>query len=140
MLYVTEDDFLQVIDQGDLDLLKAGGDLTKSTIKAVEEVASYLAVDYDIEAIFDADEPVKSEMLAGHVVDIALYHLHAKINPRQIPELRVQRRDDAVKWLREVADPRTNITAPQKLPRKNYGERKGSDISWNSRNKRQNHY
>lgn len=140
MLYVDETDFLQVIDQDDLDVLKTGGDLNKSTIKAVEEVASYLAVDYDTDKIFDADAPIKSEIIGGHIVDIALYHLHARINPRQIPEIRVQRRDDAIKWLSSVADPRSNITAPKALPKRDYGENKGSDISWGSRKKRQNYY
>lgn len=140
MLYVAENDFLQVIDQDDLDVLKTGGDLNRSIIKAVEEVASYLAVDYDTDAIFDADEPIESEILKGYIVDIALYHLHARINPRQIPDIRVQRRDDAVKWLSNVANPRTNITAPKNLPRRDYGENRGSDISWGSRPKRQNYY
>lgn len=140
MQYTTEDDFLQVIDQDDLNVLKAGGTLDKAELKAIEEVASYLAVEYDTDKIFDADEPIESEMLKGHVVDIALYHLHAKINPRNIPEIRVQRRDDAVNWLKNVADSRKNVTAPKILPRRDYGENRGTDISWGSRNKRQNHY
>jgi len=140
MVYVIESDFLQVIDQDDLDILKTGGSLDGAVLKAVQEASTYLAVDYDTDKIFDVDDPIISEYVQGHIVDIALYHLHARINPRNIPEIRVQRRDDAVKWLKDVANPRTNITAPKAFPRRDYGENRGSDISWGSRKKRNNYY
>ena len=51
----------------------------------------------------------RNALVKRHVIDITLYELHSRINPRNIPELRIQRRDDAIKYLMNVADPRKNI-------------------------------
>ncbi len=34
--------------------------------------------------------------------DITIYNLHARVNPVQIPELRLDRRDNAVNWLKQL--------------------------------------
>ena len=76
----------------------------------------------------------RSALIKRHVVNIALYELHSRINPRNIPEFRIQRRDDSIKWLRDVQNPRNNVDADF-LPKKDFGEKRGNDISWNSRPK-----
>lgn len=48
--------------------------------------------------------------LLNTVIDIALYTVHSRISPRNIPDLRVKRYDDAVKWLKEAAQG-TYVTA-----------------------------
>lgn len=35
-------------------------------------------------------------------IDVTLYHAHSRINPRNIPEFRIQRYDDAISWLKKV--------------------------------------
>ena len=45
----------------------------------------------------------RSQQLLTTVVDIALYHVHSRISPRNIPDLRVKRYDDACKWLKMAA-------------------------------------
>lgn len=42
----------------------------------------------------------RSQQLLTYMIDITLYHLHARIAPRNIPDLRVKRYDDAIKWLK----------------------------------------
>lgn len=46
----------------------------------------------------DRDAQIKMYM-----IDIALYHLHPRISPRVIPDLRVNRYKQAVEWLKKVA-------------------------------------
>lgn len=43
-------------------------------------------------------------------IDLMLYELHSRIKPRNIPEFRIQRHDDVIMYLKNVADPRKNIT------------------------------
>lgn len=52
-----------------------------------------------------------------YMIDLTLYELHSRINPRNIPEHRIQRRDDAIAYLKMVIDPRKNITPnfPEKV-------------------------
>lgn len=78
-------------------------------------------------------------LIKRHVVNIVLYELHSRINPRNIPEFRIQRRDDSIKWLKLVQDPRNNVDADF-LPKRDFGEMRGNDISWNSKKKLKHDY
>jgi len=51
----------------------------------------------------------RSQQLLTYVVDITLYHVHSRISPRNIPDLRVKRYDDAKSWLKAAG--RGDITA-----------------------------
>ena len=51
----------------------------------------------------------RSQQLLTYVVDITLYHVHSRISPRNIPDLRVKRYDDAKNWLKMAG--RGDITA-----------------------------
>lgn len=51
----------------------------------------------------------RNQQLLTYVVDICLYHLHTRIAPRNIPDLRVKRYDDAIQWLKMAG--RGEITA-----------------------------
>lgn len=79
----------------------------------------------------------RSALILRFLIDVVLYEIHCRINPRNIPEHRIQRRDDAIKWLKGCADPRGNINP--NLPLVDHGDKKGVDIVWNS-NEKQSHY
>jgi phage gp36-like protein len=81
----------------------------------------------------------RNALMKRHVVNIALYELHSRINPRNIPEFRIQRRDDSVSWLKLVQNPRNNVDADF-LPKRDLGLQKGNDISWNSKKKLSHDY
>lgn len=44
----------------------------------------------------------RPELIKLYLIDLALYHLHSARNPRNIPTLRMSRRDEATKWLEMV--------------------------------------
>lgn len=64
----------------------------------------------------------RDQQLVQHCIDICLYHLHARINPRNIPELRMVRYDGngpdqkggAIGWLKNVAAGKINANIPQR--------------------------
>lgn len=70
----------------------------------------------------------RDALLVRLMVDLMLYELHSRINPRMIPELRIQRRDDVIKYLSAVANPRKNINPG--FPLIDYGTDRGVDISF----------
>lgn len=47
---------------------------------------------------------LRNQQLLMVAIDMTLYHLHKRIAPRNIPELRVKCYDDAVIWLSKCAD------------------------------------
>lgn len=84
----------------------------------------------------------RDQQLVQHCVDICLYHLHARINPRNIPDLRKQRYDGddsdqkggAIGWLKMVAAGKINANIPERYE---FGKVPGVSISYgNSSNLR----
>lgn len=85
---------------------------------------------------FEKTDP-RDPLLCRQLCDLVLYELHSRINPRFIPEHRVQRRDDAIKFLRDCADPRKNLGLNFPLPVPVDG--KGFDISFGNSALTNNH-
>jgi hypothetical protein len=83
----------------------------------------------------------RNEQLKACLIDIALYHLHSRINPRNIPELRKERYDGnspeqkggAIGWLKNVAHGLVNADLPEKIDFQ-------LPISWGSYEKQNNNF
>lgn len=45
----------------------------------------------------------RDALIVEFMLDLTLYRIHARIAPNQIPETRIQRRDDAIDFLKRVA-------------------------------------
>jgi phage gp36-like protein len=75
----------------------------------------------------------RDPLVKTYAVDIALYRLFARINPRQIQESRIKHYDDAVTFLTKAADPRKNINLA--LPLIDFGANSGNDITFGSNTK-----
>jgi hypothetical protein len=60
-----------------------------------------------VDLLFDGNAFVKgdnrNQQMVTYMTDVALYHLHSRIAPRNIPDLRVKRYDDAIAWLKQCA-------------------------------------
>lgn len=70
----------------------------------------------------------RNQQLVNYLVDVVLYHLHSRIAPRNIPELRVKRYDDVLWWLKNAAKG-DSITAAIETKQPNQGRR----IRWGSK-------
>lgn len=74
----------------------------------------------------------RNQQLVNYVIDIALYHVHSRIAPRNIPDLRVKRYDDAIKWLRMAGEGKITADLPLIQPKS------GSRIRWGGNVRTQN--
>lgn len=70
----------------------------------------------------------RSQQLVTYLVDITLYHVHSRIAPRNIPDLRVKRYDDACKWLKAVSRGEVTANIPVLQPRQGGRIRFGGPI------------
>lgn len=72
-------------------------------LRAQAEMTSYLrAGGYDTAAIFSASGAARNDSLVMFLVDMVLYHIHSRIAPRNIPELREIRYTAAIDWLKAL--------------------------------------
>ena len=84
----------------------------------------------------------RNQLIVMYLIDITLYHLHARINPRNVPELRNIRYDGnnatqnggAIGWLKRVASGDVTADLPSILPEQ------GLSIRWGSNAKNTNVY
>lgn len=74
----------------------------------------------------------RSTQLVQRMIDITLYHLHSGIAPRNIPELRVKRYDDAITWLTSVGNNEVSLDSPRLQPGQGYRIRYGGNIKNNN--------
>lgn len=76
----------------------------------------------------------RSQQMVNYMIDITLYHIHSRVAPRNIPDIRVKRYDDAIKWLKMclMGDITPNLLL--KTPRS------GTRIRIGSNPKNQNNY
>lgn len=97
---------------------------------------------YSITSSFPTDDTLwtsgdnRNQQVVLYLLDITLYHLHSRINPRNIPDLRKERYDGnsphqtggAIGWLKKVAGGDINADLPVIQPNQ------GNSIRWGSAN------
>jgi phage gp36-like protein len=106
MAFLTATDYHTQIKQEHLEKLTEGNDSYRLDAegKALAQIRSRLAVRYDIATALNATGAARSAELVMYAVDMALYHLHSRISPGQVPAQRAERYQDAMEWLGKVAE------------------------------------
>lgn len=105
MIFLINTDFDAVIDADRLQEVTEGNDSILDTLElmAIGEMTGYLNVRYDPTKCFLTD-PSRIPIIVQMMVDIVLYHAHARIMPDNIPTLRSDRYKNAIIWCEKVAD------------------------------------
>jgi phage gp36-like protein len=105
MAFLTADDYKELIQDDILQSVIESNDALRisAELKAEAEMTSYLNVRFDVPNIFNKEEAARNASVVMFMVDIVLYHLHSRINPGQIPQLRIDRYNEAKRWLEMVA-------------------------------------
>ena len=135
MAYVTQTDFALLIQDVNLQQIINNNTaiIDQAVLVGIGEARSYLIQKYK----FD-DEMLKTgnnrdSQLLNYIIDLSLYHLHSRIAPRNIPELRQTRYDNAIEWLKMCS--LGNVT-----PRLEEISTDGKVIRWGSQTKNTNSY
>lgn len=72
--------------------------------RAIAEMRCYLSKRYDCNAIFSASGEQRNQLVLMMVIDIAVYHIFCIHNPQKLSQVRKDRYERAVEWMRGVAD------------------------------------
>ena len=135
MTFLNKQDFLSLIDQNTLNLLTENNNqlLSEAEARAIEEMTGYLNTRYDTSQIFNKNK-TKNSLIVMYLCDIVLCHLHARISPDNIPELRQKRYENAKEWLQNAADGFISPLLPHQKNKDNIPIRYGNSL------KKQKHY
>lgn len=106
MIFLTIQDYEQVIDLTLLNRITENNSalLDKAELVSIEQANGYLRGRYDVQAIFGALGVARNPQLVMCLVDISLYHIYARVNPREMTQIRIDRMENAVDWLKGVLD------------------------------------
>jgi len=87
----------------------------------------------------EVEDPREPKLLIS-VLDIALFHIHKRINPRNIPEVRQLAYEDAIEWLKMVGNDEITPQGLTKLPLDEAGNEPGAKIEFGGSNKQNMSY
>ena len=136
--FITLDDYDASIHREILDaLLRHDSDIADSAIveicedRAIEEMRCYLDKFYDCDAIFGASGQERNQLVLMMAIDISVYHIFCQHNPYKISQMRKDRYDRAVEWLKAVAAGKITIANAPKLPEEQQAQNSPWQISSN---------
>lgn len=100
-MFLLEDDYKAQLKEQALDALTGYNNHVRMDVetKAQAEMESYLRERYDVAVIFSTEGNDRNPLIKMFMVDIAVYHLFCAIAPRNIPQIRLDRYNSAIKWL-----------------------------------------
>lgn len=135
MAFLTDDDFKAKIKDNILATLLDGDPNIRLTCEndAIAQAYGRLNVRFDVDAIFSASGANRNSELVMYLVDMTLYHLHSRITPGQVPELRAQRYADALEWLKNIASGDWEPNLPKKGDADGDGVDDKEVIQWGGR-------
>lgn len=116
--FITPQDYDASIHREILDALTRNDDAVIEICedRAIAEMRSYLGSRYDTDAIFGAEGEARLQLVLMMALDITVYHLFCIHNPQKLSQIRKDRYDRAVEWLRQVAKCQINIDGAPPLP------------------------
>ncbi len=131
-MFIEKSDYLLYINTNILDDITEVNDelVDNASRTAISLVKGYLNARYDVNAIFNATGSQRHATILEKCIDMALFTLHARINPRKIPELRRERNKEAKEWLIDVSE---SIINPPDLPVLSNGQKDYIDFGSNPR-------
>lgn len=108
--------------------------------RAVDEMKSYMASRYDTDAIFSATGSARNQLILMFAMDITLYHLHSVHNPVKFPQIRKDRYDRAIEWLKMVQQGEINPAGLPLITDTDGNQGNALNYAMSSNTKRNNHY
>lgn len=84
--------------------------------RAIAEMRGYLSKRYDCNSIFSASGEERNLLILMMVIDIAVYHIFCIHNPQKLSQVRKDRYERAVEWMKAVANEEVSIDGAPLLP------------------------
>lgn len=105
--------------------------------RAIAEMRGYLSARYDADALFAAEGNARNQLVLMMAIDITVYHLFCIHNPQKLSEMRKDRYNRALEWLRQVSKEQIGIDGAPLRP----ADERSRNSPWlmKSNPKRSNH-
>lgn len=105
--------------------------------RAISEMRCYLSRRYDCDKIFGMEKDRRIQLVLMMAIDISVYHIFCIHNPQKLSQVRKDRYDRAVEWLKAVGSGKINIDGAPLLPEETLAGKR--QYQMRSNRKRTNH-
>lgn len=106
--------------------------------RAIAEMRCYLNKRYDCDALFAAEGNQRNQLVLMMLLDISIYHIFCIHNPQKLSQLRKDRYERAVEWMKAVSAEKISIDGAPLLPAEELS--RCSQFQIHSNSKRVNHF
>lgn len=102
--FITPEDYDASIHQEILDaVIRSDRQIVEiCEDRAIAQMRGYLAARYDCDRVFSAEGKERNQLVLMMALDIAIYHIFSIHNPRNMSQIRVDRYERAIEWLKGV--------------------------------------
>lgn len=94
--------------------------------QAIAEMRSYMETVYDCDAVFSARGDERHQLVLMFAKDITIYHVFSLHNPYKMSEIRKDRYERAIEWLKGIARGTIAVGDLPRLP----GEEAAQNSPW----------
>lgn len=103
-MYITDNDYKTVIGPASLNVVSQTDSAVRLSAQtnALEEIAGYLRPRYDVNAEYAKTGDARNGLLVMYACDIALWHMTASQPQKMGGEIRKERYERALQWLKAV--------------------------------------
>jgi phage gp36-like protein len=117
-MFIQESDYEVQVRQEIKTLLTNdnGNTLAIAERMAQDQIRAYIGGRFDMDAVFSSMGEKRDFFIVMLVIDLTLYHLWSKRSPRNTPEVRKVRYEDALQWLTDVSTGKTPTMLPPLEP------------------------
>ncbi|HBG39916.1 MAG TPA: DUF1320 domain-containing protein [Porphyromonadaceae bacterium] len=106
--------------------------------RAIAEMRGYLSRRYDVDAIFSKTGNDRHQLILMMAIDIAIYHIFCIHNPQKLSQMRKDRYNRAIEWLKAVNNEEISIDGAPQPPEEERAAK--ATFLMRSNPKRVNHY
>lgn len=102
--FITPEDYDASIHQEILDaVIRSDQQIVEiCEDRAIAQMRGYLSARYDCDRVFSVEGEERNQLVLMMAIDIAIYHIFSIHNPRNMSQIRVDRYERAIEWLKGV--------------------------------------
>ena len=102
--FITPDDYDATVHREILDsLVREDRNVIEiCEDRAIDEMRCYMSQVYDCDSIFSACGEQRSQLVLMFALDISVYHIFCIHNPHNMSQIRIDRYERAVEWLKGI--------------------------------------
>ena len=117
--FITPEDYSASVHKDILDAVTRNDETVIEICedRAIADMRGFLGTRYDVDALFAAEGAARNQLVLMMAIDIAVYHIFSIHNPQKMSQIRKDRYERAMEWLKLVAGFKIAVDGAPLLPK-----------------------